>query len=826
MNSAAHRPSARLKRSDTKTQLKPAKSSKNAAAAAAEGGYDDGLSGAVKQLPSLWVIYYNVISCWIPGCVLSLFGIKGPNPQRAWREKVGLISIILVVAGMIAFLTFGFQRAVCPNQPLKFSSTDLAETYLVIHGQVYDMATSKHPRAYNVPTDANVLYPPVNATGKDASFLFQKVNGYCRDWITPSANSSILHNGNELAWYFPCKLRDMDGEIVEYDFTEPYTGYACHTTDEARESFLALKTSGDVTYTWEEMKSRNLVAYSGSVIDLDLLRYIDTDSLEYPTWFDEIATGDENSRIRGTDMTVYALNRNKRQQMSCLLEIARVGTIDAEELGCIAAKVVLYVSLAFILFIVTIKFLLALFFAWVMAPRMSAHQRPKAMDPKVRAEAIEKWSEDLHKSAHVTMSNESRYFLTPPNMVKASRHSTSRSSMSLPNASEIPTSAYGTKISTSSLSLNTMVSTQNLLSSWSTAANSQQAMTPAGQRLVRPKSSYSLCPSLGLMGADGDKYFVSPYAVPQPDLDYEPFNFPLAHLVCMVTAYSESELGLRTTFDSITTTEYPNSHKIILVVCDGIVQGEDNVLTTPELVTNMMTDFVSPPDECEPHSYVAIANGNKRHNRAKVVAGFYKYDDSTVPVEQQQRVPLVCIVKSGNPEEVTTGAAKAGNRGKRDSQVILMNYFQKLLFNERMTPLEYALLDGMRAVTGLFPDMYELLLMVDADTKVFPDSLTYLVATLVKDPELMGICGETKIANKAETWVTAIQVFEYYISHHMSKAFESIFGGVTCLPGCFSMYRIKSPKGNSGHWVPILANPDIIEHYGENGKSSYTVTEF
>jgi len=43
-----------------------------------------------------------------------------------------------------------------------------------------------------------------------------------------------------------------------------------------------------------------------------------------------------------------------------------------------------------------------------------------------------------------------------------------------------------------------------------------------------------------------------------------------------------------------------------------------------------------------------------------------------------------------------------------------------------------------------------------------------------------------------------------------------MFGGVTCLPGCFSMYRIKAPKGGSGYWVPILANPDIVTHYSEN----------
>jgi chitin synthase len=60
------------------------------------------------------------------------------------------------------------------------------------------------------------------------------------------------------------------------------------------------------------------------------------------------------------------------------------------------------------------------------------------------------------------------------------------------------------------------------------------------------------------------------------------------------------------------------------------------------------------------------------------------------------------------------------------------------------------------------------------------------------------------------------QVFEYHISHHLTKAFESVFGGVTCLPGCFCMYRIKAPKGPEGYYVPILANPDVVERYAEN----------
>ncbi|KAJ6591390.1 hypothetical protein B0H10DRAFT_2233257 [Mycena sp. CBHHK59/15] len=44
--------------------------------------------------------------------------------------------------------------------------------------------------------------------------------------------------------------------------------------------------------------------------------------------------------------------------------------------------------------------------------------------------------------------------------------------------------------------------------------------------------------------------------IPQPPPpDYEPFNFPLAHTICLVTAYSESVEGLRTTLDSLATTD-------------------------------------------------------------------------------------------------------------------------------------------------------------------------------------------------------------------------------------------------------------------------------
>jgi chitin synthase len=114
--------------------------------------------------------------------------------------------------------------------------------------------------------------------------------------------------------------------------------------------------------------------------------------------------------------------------------------------------------------------------------------------------------------------------------------------------------------------------------------------------------------------------------------NHEPFNFTLVHTICLVTAYSESVEGLRMMLDSLATTDYLNSHKLVLVIADGMVKGAGNDLTIPEICLSMMKDLIIPQNEVEAHSYVAIADGHKHHNMARVYAGFYH--DTTIEMRQ------------------------------------------------------------------------------------------------------------------------------------------------------------------------------------------------
>lgn len=761
--------------------------------------------------PSLWNVYCAIITFWCPDFILACFGMKSRAQQRAWREKMGLISIILLIMGIVGFLTFGFTQVVCGVAALRLHVNEVDNGFLIIHGNAYNLASSRHQAAEGIPARSNVLFDlPEKNGGKDGSFLFQNVNGKCKGLITKSEGSDVPDDeqGN-LAWYFPCTTFNQDGSSEPNTTIPYYLGYACHTTRTARDTFyLKMDEPNAVYFTWDDIKnkSRNLVVYSGDVLDLNLLNWFNTSQVVVPERFEELRDTNStlNKAIRGRDVTRTFQNSGDKQYAECLQEIVKVGTVDTDSVGCIASKVVLYLSLALILSVVCSRFVLAVIFQWFISRTYAAPKTSQSSDKRKRNRQIEEWSNDIYRPA-------ARLPGDVGSTVIGSDRVSKRSSF-LPTTSRF-SAVYGVDRTTRKSQLPTTMASQASSGGQLLHPNSiyRQGNDSRSSFLNSDPYSNSITPAEG----PGPAGFIHDGVVPQPPADWMPFGFPLAHTICLVTAYSEGLEGMRTTLDSIAMTDYPNSHKVILVICDGIIKGKGEKLSTPDMVLSMMKDHTVPVNEVQPFSYVAVASGAKRHNMAKVYAGFYDYGaDSPIPLDKQQKVPMMAVVKCGTEDEAKT--TKPGNRGKRDSQIILMSFLQKVMFDERMTELEYEMFNGMWKVTGISPDYYEIVLMVDADTKVFPDSLTHMVSAMVKDPEVMGLCGETKIANKRASWVSAIQVFEYFISHHLAKSFESVFGGVTCLPGCFCMYRIKAPKGAQNYWVPILANPDIVEHYSEN----------
>ncbi|GAA6016328.1 hypothetical protein JCM11491_006817 [Sporobolomyces phaffii] len=507
-------------------------------------------------------------------------------------------------------------------------------------------------------------------------------------------------------------------------------------------------TTKRVGYDWDQLANfTNYLVIDGNV--LNLTPYI----AAHPT---PISNDSVDAAIRymlndidssgGKDATRLFYNDDVlKRSVHCLVQRYQAGHIDKVTPGCFVSNLFLYVSLILIMGIVLARFAMACIFSWYLAAKMV--KPPKNLKRNVVSPAV------LPEGANIDVDNKTG--AAPWTEAAVKRQQTRR------------------------------------LHKGAT----RKGRTEGDMEKPLPRSHGD-----GASELDAALPVNSDGMISMASIGAELF------CVCLVTCYSEGAEGIKTTLDSIAGTTYSDARKLMFVVCDGMITGSGEKMSTPDICVGMIERDPRFGDPT-PMSYVAVADGAKAHNQAMVYAGHYTGVAG-------HRTPIIVVVKCGPPSEARD--KKPGNRGKRDSQMILMNFFSRVTYNDRMCPLDYDLFRKTQSLMGVTPDFFEVCLMVDADTMCYPESLGYLVRTMQNDNMIMGVCGETRIANKRQSWVTMIQVFEYFISHHLAKAFESVFGGVTCLPGCFSMYRIKARKQDDGDWFPVLVQPSIISEYSQS----------
>lgn len=228
-----------------------------------------------------WFIYCYIITIWAPSFLLSacgtssswicifaysniILGLKSPEQQRAWREKMGLIAIVAVLMAAVGFITFGFTETVCGTPPNRFHSGSIGNSSVIIHGEDYDFSKFNHPAAGSTfDGHTNPLFEGGwGAAGGDISFLFQNVNQNCLNIITRSNTSSISGSENELDWYFPCNVFNQFG-TSPINSTNYGSSTSCHVSTTARSQLAAMHPQGQVYYTWDDVRNgdRNLVVF-------------------------------------------------------------------------------------------------------------------------------------------------------------------------------------------------------------------------------------------------------------------------------------------------------------------------------------------------------------------------------------------------------------------------------------------------------------------------------------------------------------------------------------------------------------------------------------
>ncbi|GAN04102.1 hypothetical protein MAM1_0055d03561 [Mucor ambiguus] len=268
------------------------------------------------------------------------------------------------------------------------------------------------------------------------------------------------------------------------------------------------------------------------------------------------------------------------------------------------------------------------------------------------------------------------------------------------------------------------------------------------------------------------------------------------HTILMVPCFSESSETLKQTLDTLSRSSYDDTKKLLLFVCDGVITSAQEQKETHALLLEHLG--YSCTEEPLPQAYNSLGQHGKRINYARVYSGYYETG--------RNRVPYVVIVKIGQPQEETdyyqhhTLIAPPGNRGKRDSLVLVFGFLERCmnLANNRITPLDFEIFNQCYSVLGIDPRYFKYLMVTDADIQVQSDVVQKLVSRLEQDRNMLAVSGHVRPANPEENLTTMLQIFPVYMTFFSGLAYEACLRSVMTINGGLVMYKIWTEN------VPML----------------------
>lgn len=183
----------------------------------------------------------------------------------------------------------------------------------------------------------------------------------------------------------------------------------------------------------------------------------------------------------------------------------------------------------------------------------------------------------------------------------------------------------------------------------------------------------------------------------------------------------------------------------------------------------------------------------------------YFYDDDHSIFISPKKYPSVSFVISCKNEEKSiektidtclesdyTGDVECivVNDGSTDNTLAAMKRSKKK-HGKKLTIISFPENRGKRAgmSEGIIKSKGEYIVFVDSDSFVKPDAVKHSIDHFLYDPKIGALSGNSLVHNHDTNTLTKMQSVRYGISYDIFKACESVFGTVSCCPGCFSVYR-------------------------------------
>lgn len=260
---------------------------------------------------------------------------------------MALCFIILIMCGVVGFLTVGFQKVLCPitSQNFgKFSRLGSTQGLLGVQGYAYNI--TKYPEVDGINFQTLLKNP-----GQDITTLFQR----------------------EASNYPSCT-----GLTFRAAAEQPCSGTTCPlgaiNSNATFQSYGFVNTGLIVGYDWDQVASlANYFVLDGAVLNMNSYMTIHPTAIPGDNLDTAIRTVlQRTAGASGRDATrLFYYRSDVKAAVPCLIQRYYAGNIDKVTPGCFVSQLVLYAGLIVILSLVFVRFVMACFFNWFMSAKLA-----------------------------------------------------------------------------------------------------------------------------------------------------------------------------------------------------------------------------------------------------------------------------------------------------------------------------------------------------------------------------------------------------------------------------------------------------------------------
>lgn len=362
--------------------INPNSTGKNTTGAVVTTKLINGVPTLVTEEPfwDPWAFFVYAVTFWAPGFLLkSCSKLDDRAKQRAWKEKVALCMIIVVMGGAVAFLTIGLTRVLCP------------------------VSTGKGPATFTrLGTEGgeSIRFELGRGGADDFSFLgFLGIEGWNFNVSGATGTTPDLLrlakalSGQDITGFFdqstqiPASCKGKTARYATSNLCTTATSTTCPFGAPSPSLFKSLGISNStlqVGFDWDQAAEyKNYMVLDGIVLNMNSYLFANPSAIPNDPVDEAIrfvllkmdgTGGKDATRIFYNEPLLIG-------SAGCIQDRYRAGHIDKITPGCFASELFLYFSLIVILAVVLTRLGMAFIFKWFLAGKLV--REPKVSGRKV-----------------------------------------------------------------------------------------------------------------------------------------------------------------------------------------------------------------------------------------------------------------------------------------------------------------------------------------------------------------------------------------------------------------------------------------------------------